>query len=404
MGIGQGASLNGFVPFPTADPWNEAITSLPVNSGSAAVMSVFGSSTLHPDFGSGTYDGAKIGIPYQVVSGQPLVVVDPTEYASQSDPGPMPIPANAPVEGAGLPSGTYTDGHVLILDQSNCFLYELFQGALQGDGSWKASSTAIWDLLADNARPFNWTSADAAGLPIFPGLVRYDEVASGVIKHAIRFTLAYTAGSFVLPATHETSGSSGTGRPPFGARFRLKSTFNISGFSEANQVILQAMKTYGIILADNGSNMYISGTPDSRWNNSDLSKLGSVTMSDFDMVTTGTIYTPTSVPTTPKPVINSMTGMTVTPLKTTATSPSGVKTAMMINSVAMVSSGATVAPGTAVTLEWSASNASYYVLTPGVGAVRGTAATVTPTQTTTYTLYANSHTGSVTKTFTINVQ
>ena len=402
MGIGQGASLNGFVPFPKADPWNTDVTSLSVDPKSASVMSVFGGSSLHADFGSGTYGGAKIGIPYQVVSGQPLVTVTPTAYASQSDPGPMPFPANAPVEGAG--STGYTDGHVLILDQSNCFLYELFQGTLQGDGSWKATSTAIWDLLANNARPFNWTSADAAGLPIFPGLVRYDEVASGSIKHAIRFTMAFTEGTFVLPATHETSGSSGTGRPAMGARFRLKPSFNISGFSAANQVILEAMKNYGIIVADNGSTMYISGAPDSRWNNDDLAKLGGVKLSDFEMVNTGTTYTPAAVPVIAKPVINSLTASIKPKTVTTAVVRGAPAPSNASNTVVPLSTGATIARGTAVTLNWSVTGGSYYVLTPGAGAVRGTSVTVTPTASTTYTLYANNRGGSVTKTFTINVQ
>ena len=404
IGLGQGASLNGFIPFPKGDPWNEVITSLPVAPGSTAIMSVFGGSSMHADFGSGTYAGAKIGIPYQVVSGQPSVTVEPTAYASQSDLGPMPIPANAPVEGAGLPAGTYTDGHVLILDQSNCFLYELFQGALQGDGSWKAASSAIWDLLADNARPFNWTSADAAGLPVFPGLVRYDEVASGSIKHAIRITMAFTEGTFVLPATHETSGSLGAGRPAFGARFRLKPNFNISGFSAANQVILKAMKTYGIIVADNGSTLYISGAPDSRWNNSDLANLGAVKMSDFEMVDTGTTYTPTSIPATPLPAISSLTASTI--VRTSAPAPAKGPTVRQLTSASTVAvpNGATVAAGTSVTFTWSATNASYYVLTPGAGAVRGNSVTVTPTATTTYTLHATGRGGSVTKTFTIDVR
>ena len=403
MGIGQGASLNGFRPFPLADPWNEDITSLPVDSLSANVTNFFGAAGLHADFGAGTINGAKFGIPYQVVSAQPFVPVNYVAYGSESDQGPMPIPANAPVEGAGLPSSQYSDNHVLILDQSNCFLYELYQGQLQGDGSWNAASGAIFDLLADSARPFNWTSADAAGLPIFPGLIRYDEVASGAIRHAIRFTLDNTRGSFILPATHQTSNSGSFA--PFGARFRLKASFDISSYSAANQVILQAMKTYGLILADNGSNMYITGAPDSRWNNDDLVKLGAVKMSSFEMVDSGTLYTPNSVPTNPQPVITALTATTsVTSISKVASVSGGAATARMTTTKATLASGATVAKGTAVTFTWTATDANYYVFSPGGGAVRGSTVTVTPTVTTTYTLYANSHIGSATKTFTIKVQ
>ena len=401
MGIGQGASLNGFVPFPTNDPFNQNITSLPVDPSSAAILGPLWGAAVHPDFGGALLNGVKNGIPYQVVSGQPSVPVVYNTSPTQSDAGPMPIPANAPIEGAG--AAGYSDHHVLVLDQSNCFLYELYQGVLQGDGSWQAASGAIWDLLNDNARPYTWTSADAAGLPIFPGLIRYDEVASGAIRHAIRFTLANTRDEYVLPATHQASNSVSPARAALGARLRLRADFDISSYSHDNQVILQAMKTYGLILADNGSNMYVSGVPDSRWNDTDLRNLGYVHAQDFDLVTTGPLLSDNNLPVGAPPEILALTGSVQANQTFSKFIPGLGVRQMVITTLQALAEGTTVTRGTPVKLTWAAAGASYYVLTPGSGAVRGTSVTVTPTQTTTYTLYANSHFGSDTKTFTVTV-
>jgi hypothetical protein len=274
--------IAGCTIFPTDNIWNAPVDTLPLDPNSAAYVDTIGASrTLHPDFGSGLWEGAPIGIPYIVVPGdQPRVPVT-FEYDDESDPGPYPIPPDAPIEG-GPDSGG--DRHILVLDQETCILYELFAAYLQADGSWQAGSGAIFDLGSHALRPNTWTSADAAGLPILPGLVRYDEVASGEITHAIRFTAPQTRRAYVWPARHYASSRTGAEYPPMGQRFRLKADYDISGFSPDVQVILRAMKKYGIILADNGSAWYISGTPDERWNNSVLHELRRVTGSAFEAV------------------------------------------------------------------------------------------------------------------------
>lgn len=271
--------------FPADNIWNTPVDNLPVDSNSAAYISTIGpNSTLHPDFGSGVWppgSNSPIGIPYVTVPGtQPEVQVS-FDYSDESDPGPYPIPGNAPIEGGAQSDG---DRHVLVIDTGNCLLYELYYAFPQSDGSWHAGSGAIFDLKSDNLRPAGWTSADAAGLPIFPGLVRYDEVASGEIRHALRFTAPQTRKAYVWPARHYASSLSATNYPPMGQRFRLKAGFDISAFSPQTQVILTALKRYGIILADNGSSWYISGAPDSRWNNDVLHELGQVAGSNFEAV------------------------------------------------------------------------------------------------------------------------
>ena len=375
MGTGQGASLNGFRPFATDNLWNKDISALPVDSNSNAIISFIGSGAgMHADFGSGLYQNSIIGIPYSVVGGsQSPVNLTFTAYGSESDPGPMPIPANAQIEGGPNPTGG--DRHVLVLDNGNCFLYELFSAVPNGNGSWNADSAAVWDLLGDEQRPWTWTSADAAGLPIFPGLVRYDEVAAGQIQHAIRFTVPQSRAAMVLPATHLASSNTSSSAPPMGARLRLKASYDISGFSANMQVILTAMKKYGLILADNGSAMYISGAPDSRWDNDDLHNLGQVTASAFEVVQMNTVYTSSNVPTGPAPSIASF---TATP--------------------------GSIGSGGSATLSWDAGNASYVIISPQVGAVRGTSVTVQPSQTTTYTLYATNQFGRSTATVTVTVQ
>ncbi len=273
--------------FPADNHWNKNITKLQVDSLSSQIIANFSSSGLHADFGSGNYDGAPIGIPYVVVCGsqQKYNVVFRANsydgnYGSESDKGPYAIPLTAPIEGNG--NG---DSHVISVDKDNGILYELYNASKTAD-HWEASSGAIFNLNSDKLRPLGWTSADAAGLPIFAGLIRYEEIKKGVIDHALRFTLqsANVTPAFIIPARHKVNSSGGVYGVPFGVRFRLKSGFNISGFSKTNQIILKAMKTYGLILADIGSNMYISGAPDSRWNNDDLHKLGTITANNFEVI------------------------------------------------------------------------------------------------------------------------
>ncbi len=281
MSLGQGASLNGFLPFPAGNAWNQDISTSAVDPNSATIITFIGPSIgLHPDFGSGLYNGSDIGIPYVVVgSSQAPVNIDFTAYGDESDPGPMPVPADAPIEGDPNPGSG--DRHVLVLDNANCWLYELYSSHPNADGSWNAGSAAVWDLLADEQRPWTWTSADAAGLPIFAGLARYDEVASGQIRHALRFTLAQSQAAFVPPASHWAANSSNASAAPMGMRLRLKASYDISGFSASNQVILTALKKYGMIMADNGCSMFITGAPDYRWDNDDLHNLGRCTASRF---------------------------------------------------------------------------------------------------------------------------
>ena len=279
----SGVYLEGCPIFPSDNIWNTLVDDLPVDSDSNAYITTIGASRgLHPDFGSGTWDGGPIGIPYTVVDGsQPEVNVD-FDYADESDPGPYPIPPDAPIEGGDLSSG---DRHVLVLDRDACILYELYAAYPKLDGSWEAGSGAVFDLESNALRPEGWTSADAAGLPILPGLVRYDEVSSGEIQHALRFTAPQTRRAYDWPARHFASSLTGAAYPPMGKRFRLKAGFDISGFSEEVQVILRALKKYGMILADNGSAWYISGAPDSRWDNDMLvSELGQVKGSNFEAV------------------------------------------------------------------------------------------------------------------------
>lgn len=369
--VGQDASLNGFRPFPDANPWNQDISSAPVDANSNTIVGFIGNTVgLHADFGSGTLSGASIGIPYIVVdsSTQAEVNVNIGTFSDESDVVPMPIPATAPIEGAPNPG----DNHVLVLDKNTCWLYELYQGKITA-GQWSATGSAVWDLQAYNNRPYTWTSADAAGLSIFAGLVRFDEVASGSINHAIRFTVPGTKSAFVSPATH-WAGTDSSSPIPMGTRLRLKSTFNVSTFSASNQVILNAMKKYGLILADNGSAIFISGAPDSRWDNNDLHQLGNVTAANFEVVQLPAQIASGNVPQGSAPAIGSFTA-----------------------------SATSVTAGTAVTLNWQASGASYYLVNPEAGPVRGNSVVVNPSATTTYTLSATNSFGRSTASVTITV-
>jgi hypothetical protein len=375
MTVGQLASLNGFVPFTGTSLWNTDISSAPVDPNSAGIIDYIGSSaTVHADFGSGLYQGSSIGIPYQIVdSSQPMVNIDLGDYADESDPGPMPVASNALIEGYPAPGDG--DRHVLVLDTNGCWLYELYNGQYSASAGWSANSTAIWDMTINSQRPYTWTSADAAGLPIFPGLVRYDEVAAGAINHAVRFTVPVTQESFIAPATHWASSTTDTYAPPMGTRLRLKASFDISGYSAQNQVILKALKKYGMILADNGSAIYISGAPDPRWSNDDLHSLGNLTGANFEVVTTGSVITPADVPTGASPSIGSFTA-----------------------------SATRIIKGKSVTLNWSTSNAIYNIVSPTVGPVRTNSITLKPSSTTTYTLYSTNQYGRTTASVTVAVK
>ena len=275
--------IAGCPQFPMDNVWNGRVDSLPVDSKSGDYITSIGPTNgLHPDFGSGTYAGGPIGIPFNVVPGSQPGVKVTFQYSGESDHGLYPIPSNPLIEGGPHSNG---DRHILVVDKDHCKLYELYSAYPQADGSWQTGSGAIWNLASNDLRPDTWTSADAAGLPILPGLVRYDEVAAGMIAHALRFTANITQKAHIWPARHDASSYTDDNRPPMGQRFRLKAGFNISGFSHDVQVILQAMKTYGIILADNGSDWYISGAPDERWDNDKLvNELKQVNGSDFEAV------------------------------------------------------------------------------------------------------------------------
>ncbi|MDZ4786182.1 MAG: hypothetical protein SGJ02_08915 [bacterium] len=286
--LGVGASLNGRRPFPDNNPWNQDISNAEVDPNSNTLINSIGlSKNIHPDFGT-FWDGAPIGIPYVVVSGTQEGKTLSFDYDDESDHALYPVPANPPIEGGDDSDG---DRHILMVDRDNWVLYELFYAFPQGNG-WSAGSGAIFDLNSNELRPNGWTSADAAGLPIFPGLVRYDEVIeNGEINHALRFTAQQTRKAYVSPARHHASSLTSAAYPPMGMRVRLKASFNISGFSPSVQVILRALKKYGMFLADNGSDWFISGAHDPRWNDDDLSEIKSITGSAFEVVKMGEITT-----------------------------------------------------------------------------------------------------------------
>ncbi|HUZ98573.1 MAG TPA: hypothetical protein VMU74_04365 [Gaiellaceae bacterium] len=270
--------------FPANNAWNERVDTLPVAANSAQMIASIGLDTgLHPDFGSGLYDGQPIGIPFDVVSKSTPRSHVSFDYSDESDHVAYPIPKTVHIEGGRASTG---DRHAILVDKSACRLYELFALYPTSSGGWKAGSGATWNLRSNHLRPAGWTSADAAGLPIFPGLARYDEVARGVIDHALRFTAARTRRAFVYPARHDASSSDDPSLPPMGLRVRLKASVDISGFPRQARIVLQALKTYGMILADNGSNWYISGAPDPHWSNDALHTIDRITGSDFEVVDT----------------------------------------------------------------------------------------------------------------------
>jgi|GEM_PF-1062542 hypothetical protein len=278
---GIGASLHGARPFPDDNPWNTPVDKDSVDPLSDKIIAGIGLNVpLHPDF-CGQWNGGVCGIPYVVVTAKVPKVNVTFDYADESDPGPYPIPADAPIEGGPASTG---DRHILILDRDNWILYELYAAYPPGTG-WTAGSGAIFKLDSDSLRPAGWTSADAAGLPIFPGLVRYDEVVEQKqILHAVRFTVVNSRNAYIPPATHYASSKTADTLPPMGMRVRLKANVDISGYSANMQVILKALKTYGMIMADNGSNWYVSGAPDSRFDDDELNTLKQITGSDFEVV------------------------------------------------------------------------------------------------------------------------
>ncbi|HEX5246062.1 MAG TPA: hypothetical protein VFW41_02905 [Gaiellaceae bacterium] len=274
--------------FPANNPWNDRVDTLPVAADSAQMIASIGADTgLHPDFGSGLYDGEPIGIPFDVVSKSTPRSHVSFDYSDESDHVAYPIPKTVHIEGGRASTG---DRHAILVDKSSCRLYELFALYPTSSGGWKAGSGATWSLRSNHVRPAGWTSADAAGLPIFPGLARYDEVARGVIDHALRFTAERTRRAYVYPARHYASSSNDPSLPPMGLRVRLKASVDISGFPRQTRIVLQALKTYGMILADNGSNWYISGVPDPRWSNDALHTIGRITGSDFEVVDTTSLH------------------------------------------------------------------------------------------------------------------
>ena len=386
MSTGNGASLNGFVPFPSLAAWNTDISSAPLDPNNSAITSAAGFAGLHLHHDFSSTSGGNYGIPYVVVdsSQTPLVPISVVDYASESDVAMAPFPITAPIEGSpadcdGWPDTYVGDSHVLVLDRSTCFLYETFN-THRCNGQWSASSETIWDMQSFEQRPWGWTSADAAGLAIFPGLVRYDEVASGAINHAIRFTMQQTkndanGGYFVEPASHAAGTVYGVSNI-MGMRIRLKASFDISGFSQTNQVILTAMKKYGMILADNGGYFYFQGVADPRWDDNDLENLDTIQSSNFEVVQMTPAfpgYDANTAPTGNPPTINSF---TATP--------------------------STVSSGGSVTLMWSTTNDSYDFIDI-LGGVRGPSVVVKPTATTTYTLNATNQYGRSTKQVKVTV-
>jgi hypothetical protein len=279
-----GPSLGGCPMFPSDNAWNQDISQLPLHPRSAQIIAQIqadGGDDLHPDFG----ENPDYGIPYVVVPAtQAEVPITYTRYGDESDPGPFPIPLDAPVEGGGA-----GDSHVLVLRQGTCELFELFVGRRSGDG-WAADSGARFDLTSNALRPLGWTSADAAGLPILPGLVRHDEVAAGVIRHAIRVTFRETQRGYILPATHFASDSTNPNRPPMGLRLRLEASYDVSQLTGQARVIAVAMQQYGLMVADNGSNWFFQGAPSPNWDDDDLNQLKDIPGSAFEVVDTGVIH------------------------------------------------------------------------------------------------------------------
>lgn len=281
LAFAQPPKIGACSVFPADNVWNTPVDTLPVSPQSATYVATIGAnSPTHADFGSGTYNGAPIGIPWIQVPGTQTKYPATFQYADESDPGPYAIPLSAPIEGGSASTG---DRHAIAVDGDHCVLYELYAAYPQA-ASWQAGSGAIFDLASNALRPATWTSADAAGLPVQPGLARYEEVAAGAIHHALRFTVPQTQKAYIWPARHYASSLTDPKYPPMGQRFRLKASFDITPYPADVQVILVALKKYGMILADNGSAWYISGAPDPGWNNNDLSTMRNIPGSAYEAV------------------------------------------------------------------------------------------------------------------------
>ena len=276
--------------FPADSPWNTDVSAAAVHVDSDRFIDSIGREKhLHPDFGT-IWDGAPIGIPFALVdASQPAVPIVFTAYGDESDPGPYPVPTDAPIEGGASSDG---DRHVLVVDTAACRLYELYRAFPRSDGSWEAASGAVFDLARNDHHPFSWTSADAAGLPIFPGLARYEEVAQqGEVRHALRFTVSRSRRAVVAPARHYASSNDDPALPPMGLRLRMKASYDCGAYSSLAQVLCRGLKRYGMIVADNGSDWYISGAPDGRWDDDALGDLKRVPGDAFEVVHTGPIET-----------------------------------------------------------------------------------------------------------------
>ena len=375
ISLGVNGNLNGFVPFAKNDAWTQPVNNLPVDAATTtAFMATFGPAGLHPDFGT------QYGIPYNVVdsTSHGAVPITMTTYLSDSDKMVWPLDAATQIEGSPAEcSKLAEDFHALVVDRNTCFVYETWITE-HCNGAWTAANGNVWDLNGGEQRPYGMTSADAAGLSIMGGLLRYEETAAGQINHAIRFTVTQTknnanGGLFVAPATHAAGVIWGS-PAIIGMRLRLKANVDISSYSKTNQAILTAMKTYGLLLADNGGSGFFQGTNDPRWNDDDLHTLGNIRLSDFEVVNTGaTAYDATTAPTGPAPTIYTF-----------------------------AASKTTVAAGTPVVLSYTTANSSYDFV-DAVGPVRNGAVTVTPTATTTYTLTSTNHYGRVTRQVTVTV-
>jgi hypothetical protein len=269
--------------FPPDNPWNQRVDQVPVHPRSDAIVRSIGvDDAVHADFGSGRYQGRPIGIPYTTVGRRQKRVPVSFSYRDESDRGPYPIPRDAPVEGGRSADG---DRHVIVVDRDRCRLYELYAAyPRRGGRSWRAGSGAIWDLRSNKLRPEGRTSADAAGLPILPGLARHEEVRRGEIDHALRFTVSRTRRAYVYPARHFASDLTDPDLPAMGQRLRLRASFDVSRYPPQSRTVLRALQRYGMLVADNGADWFISGAPASGWNNDDLHSLGDVKGSDFEVV------------------------------------------------------------------------------------------------------------------------
>jgi hypothetical protein len=400
-------SIGGCPTFPANNIWNTPVDTLPVSPNSAAYINSAGPATgLHADFGSGLWEGGPIGIPYVIVNGaQPkkTVVFD---YDDESDPGPYPVPDNPPIEGGPNSEG---DRHILIVDSTNCVLYELYSAYPRQNGSWQAGSGAIYALTGNQLRPRGWTSADAAGLPILPGLVRYDEALSGEIRHAIRFTVRTTQRAYVWPARHYASSNTSPSVPPMGQRFRLRAGFDVSGFPPLVQTILNAMKKYGVILADNGSNWFISGAPDDRWDNDDLATMRSVKGADFEAVDVSSLMMDQDSAEAIAPDGATLSGFTISP--SSVSGGAGATGLVTLGGpapaggavVALSSNSSAATPPPSVTIPAGSTSASFSIATTALAAVtQATLSAVYAGSTRTATLQVNPAPPSLTVTLMSN--